>query len=279
MRADPGRLERVVGRALKGPDDSTRGGHLAEDLRKLGRRSVPRPPFRFALPRRRAVYFSPEARAMVLAALHSVTAAASSLALTVSSPNFDAAAAHRYQVAPCCLKSLTAGRRRYLGLGIADTIIAKVSQPAGDVRPSSVSKYADHEIDSRSGPALQPTAVSTAPSAAGYRCGERHPAGSATAVALGRELRRRSPTSSPSDEVSNEVGARLRLRLSPQNSAATKPTRRTLKPTFIHEGDVPSATWLYSAQRNEIAIDLFRKRLAGPTMLWLVRSSRMRTPG
>jgi TolB-like protein/Flp pilus assembly protein TadD len=278
-RGLPAELERIVSRALAKDRDEryARAADLAEDLRKLRATLGAEPPFRFSLPApARRLLFSRKRRAVALAALLLVITAAlvaglSYLFFKSSTPE---AQTEIKTLAVLPLKSLNreAGDD-YLGLGIADTIITKVSQVGGlTVRPTSaVSKYASQEIDSlETAGQLQVDAVLDGTF---LRAGDRlRVSVNLLRVRDGASLWadsfdvRFTDIFAIQDEVSQEVAARLRVKLSPAEQARLA-KRQTTNPeaysyftkAMYHFSKRGSSG--YPQEETETAIDLFKKAI------------------
>ena len=278
-RGVPAELERIVSRALAKDRDEryARPADMAEDLRKLRTTRGAEPFFRVALPApARGLLFSRKRRKVALATLLVIVAALiagfSYLFFRPSSTPAPQTEIRSLAVLP--LKSLDrkAGDD-YLGLGIADTIIAKVSQ-VGEltVRPTSaVSKYADQEIDSlEAARQLQADAVLD---------GTFLQAGDRLRVSVNL-LRVRDGTSlwaesfdmrftdifAIQDEVSKQVAARLQHKLSPAEQARLA-KRHTANPEAYSY--YTKAMYHFSKrgfsrdpqEETDAAIDLLRKAI------------------
>ena len=289
-------LERVASRALAKDRDEryARVADMAEDLRKVRETLGAEPRFRFALPApARGLLFSRKRRSVAVAALLLVITAAlvAGLSYLFLKSSTREAQTEIKSLAVLPLKSLNreAGDD-YLGLGIADTIITKVSQVGGlTVRPTSaVRKYADQEIDSlEAGRQLQADAILD---------GTFLHAGDRLRVSVNL-LRVRDGASlwaesfdmrftdifAIQDEVSKKVAARLRLRLSPAEQARLA-KRHTTNPEaysyytkamyhFSKRGFIR-----YPQKKQRPRLICLRKRLRlTRTMRWLMPSSDLRT--
>ncbi len=265
-RGVPAELEQVVIRALaKNKDERyTRVAEMAEDLRKLRMTLGAEPRFRFALPApARGLLFSHKRRAVALATLLLVITAAlvTGLSYLFFKSSTPAPQTEIKSLAVLPLKSLTRGSGDdYLGLGIADTIITKISQAGGlTVRPmSAVRKYVDEATDSlEAARQLQADAVLDGTF---LRAGDRlRVSVNLLRVRDGASLWAESfdvrftDIFAIQDEVSKEVAARLRLKLNPSGTGAAgqAPHGEPRSVWLLHEGHVsPEQAWLYSATRR-----------------------------
>ncbi|HEX7173985.1 MAG TPA: protein kinase [Pyrinomonadaceae bacterium] len=278
-RGVPAELERVVSRALAKDRDERYAGaaDLTKDLRELRGRLGAEPHFRFALPApARRLLFSRKRRGVALAALLLVIAAivAGPAYLFFRRSSTPAPQTEIKLLAVLPLKSLNrAAGDDYLGLGIADTIITKVSRLGGlTVRPTSaVRKYADQEIDSlEAAGQLQADAVLDGTF---LRAGDRL----RVSVNL---LRARDGASlwaesfdmrftdifAIQDEVSKQVAAQLQLRLSAAEQARLAKRHTTSPEAYSY---YTKAMYHFSKrgfsgdpqEETDTAIDLFKKAI------------------
>jgi eukaryotic-like serine/threonine-protein kinase len=273
----PGELQRIVGKCLE-KDREERypsAEELFADLRRLQKRleagdAGGERPLRFVLTAR-GFLSSRRRRAVALTALLLVIVG------LVATPFWRRSSAPAQQpeiksLAVLPLKSLDRGAGEdYLGLGIADTIITKVSQAGGlTVRPTSaVRRYADEEVDSLE--AARQLRADSVLDGTFLRSGDR--------LRVSVNLLRTSDGSSLwaesfdvrftdifaiQDEVSKEVAARLRLKLSPAEQARLA-RRHTADPeaysyytkAMYHFGKRPRN--VLPQEETEIAIDLLKK--------------------
>ena len=171
------------------------------------------------------------------------------------------------------LKSLNRGAGDdYLGLGIADTIIAKVSQ-VGEltVRPTSaVRKYADREIDSLE--AARQLQVDSVLDGTFLHAGERlRVSVNLLRVRDGASLwaesfdMRFTDIFAIQDEVSKEVAARLRLKLSPVQQARLAKSYTTNPEAYSYYTKamyhLSKRGFTPQQEETEIAIDLLKKAI------------------
>ncbi len=161
----------------------------------------------------------------------------------------------------------------YLGLGIADTIITKVSQVGAlTVRPTSaVRKYADHEIDSLE--AARQLQADSVLDGTFLRAGDRlRVSVNLLRVRDGASLwaesfdMRFTDIFAIQDEVSKEVAARLRLKLSPAEQARLAKRHTTNPEAYSY---YTKAMYHFSKrgfsgdpqEETDMAIDLFKKAI------------------
>lgn len=209
---------------------------------------------------------------VVLTVLLTVTATVVWRASSLRSPTAAKAPAKTIAVLP--FKSLNPeSHDQYLGLGIADSIIAKTSQIDGlTVRPTSaVSKYLNSEVDSLA--AAREQKVDTVLDGTIQQSGERlRVSVNLLNVADGRSLWTETFNLSVNDifkmqdEVSRQVAARLRLKLS-EAEAARIARRDSSNPEaykyfakgMYHVGNVNSD--LTSRPEADLAVDLFKRAI------------------
>ncbi len=277
-RGVPAELEQVVIRALaKNKDERyTRVAEMAEDLRKLRMTLGAEPRFRFALPApARGLLFSHKRRAVALATLLLVITAAlvTGLSYLFFKSSTPAPQTEIKSLAVLPLKSLNRGAGDdYLGLGIADTIITKISQAGGlTVRPmSAVRKYVDEATDSlEAARQLQADAVLDGTF---LRAGDRlRVSVNLLRVRDGASLWAESfdvlftDIFAIQDEVSKEVAARLRLRLSPKEQTRLIKRYTTNPEAFSYYTKamyhLSKRGFTPQQEETEISIDLFKKAI------------------
>jgi eukaryotic-like serine/threonine-protein kinase len=275
-RGVPAELERIVSRALAKDRDERYASvaELAEDLRSPPVTLDAEPPFRFTLPApARGLLFSRQRRAVTLVALLLVTVAAVALLSYVFSRQSSTPAPQTgiKSLAVLPLKSLNRGAGDdYLGLGIADTIITKVSQVGGlTVRPTSaVNKYADQEMDALE--VARQLQVDAVLDGTFLHAGDRlRVSVNLLRVQDGVSLWAESfdvrftDIFAIQDEVSKEVTARLRLRLSPAEQARLAKRHTTNPEAYSYYTKaayhLSKRPFTPQQEETEIAIDLLKK--------------------
>ncbi len=218
----PAELERIIRKALE-KDREARyqsAKDLLVDLRRLKRDTESGRVEPLAAPRRSRRWLAAVAAAGALA----VAALLSMLLLFRSAPEPRPSEIRSLAILP--LKTLGKEPDDYLGLGIADTIITKVSQIGQlTVRPTSaVRRYATQEVDAMK--AAQELKVDSVLDGTVQRAGDRlrvsvnllRTRDGASLWAESFDLRL-SDIFAMQDQVSQQVAARLRLKLTPTEQA------------------------------------------------------------